>query len=278
MVIPAHNEEKYIKNALLSLQKQTLRPVAIIVVNDGSTDSTADVVNEFKRENEECLIHLINLERSTGYGRGIVRNLNKGKKWLDENSIQYEFLMVLDADHLLSRNYIELCMKEFELDTAIVGGKTYGIDDIRLRGGHKIHGTWLRGGHRIYAKWFIEKYPFPKVRSWDSYHYYQAIQNNYNVKIVPGAIVYESRGQGRGSWWREFTKGLDAYLLGYYFPFLIMRAIKILLIFRSMTIGILMLFGYLFACMKRMKKHPISTRNSQYQQMRIKQLLMMLLP
>lgn len=270
VVIPAHNEEKYIKNALLSLQKQTIRPVAIIVANDGSTDSTADVVNEFKRKYEECFIHLINLERSTGYGRGIVRNLNKGKKWLDENSIQYDFLMILDADHLLSGNYLELCMKEFNSNTAIVGGKTYGTIQLR-REKKRISTKWLRGGHRIYSKWFIDQNPFPQVRSWDSYHIYTAIDSGYEVKVAKDALALELR-TSREKIYHDFSRGIYSYRLGYSFPFLLVRACKSLLSGKIRAIA--MPFGFLYAMGKREQKYPIAPKVAKIQKKRIIEFIM----
>lgn len=46
VVIPAHNAEKYIRDAIASVQLQSYRPIEIIVVNDGSTDSTPQIVSE----------------------------------------------------------------------------------------------------------------------------------------------------------------------------------------------------------------------------------------
>lgn len=43
VVIPAYNEEKYIKKTLESLQKQTLKPYEIIVADNGSTDRTGEI-------------------------------------------------------------------------------------------------------------------------------------------------------------------------------------------------------------------------------------------
>ena len=44
VIVPAYNCEAYITDALVSLTNQTIRNVEIIVVDDGSTDQTADVV------------------------------------------------------------------------------------------------------------------------------------------------------------------------------------------------------------------------------------------
>ena len=46
-VIPARNEERYIERTLQALVRQTLRPSRIIVVNDGSTDRTAEIAAKY---------------------------------------------------------------------------------------------------------------------------------------------------------------------------------------------------------------------------------------
>ena len=47
VVIPAYNAERYISEALISLQKQTLADFEAIIVNDGSTDSTRAITDSF---------------------------------------------------------------------------------------------------------------------------------------------------------------------------------------------------------------------------------------
>ena len=47
VVIPAYNAARYIRRSLESVFEQTYRPIEVIVVDDGSTDGTADVVREF---------------------------------------------------------------------------------------------------------------------------------------------------------------------------------------------------------------------------------------
>ena len=48
IVIPAHNEERFIKQTLDSLVSQTTLPSKVIVVDDNSTDATAKIVQIFQ--------------------------------------------------------------------------------------------------------------------------------------------------------------------------------------------------------------------------------------
>ena len=55
IIIPVYNGEKYVKSAIQSALKQTYKNIEIIVVNDGSTDNTDKVVQQFKNKIIEAL-------------------------------------------------------------------------------------------------------------------------------------------------------------------------------------------------------------------------------
>ena len=53
MIIPAYQEEKKIGRCLKSIAASTYRNLELIVVNDGSTDSTQKVVEQFKEKSQQ---------------------------------------------------------------------------------------------------------------------------------------------------------------------------------------------------------------------------------
>jgi glycosyltransferase involved in cell wall biosynthesis len=72
LIVPAYNSEKYIENCINSLLDQDLpkSKYEIIIINDGSTDGTAAILNRISAENEN--IRLINQENK---GRHEARNI-----------------------------------------------------------------------------------------------------------------------------------------------------------------------------------------------------------
>lgn len=270
VVIPAHNEEKYIGECLVSLKRQTQSPSGIMVVADGCTDKTEQITKEFFFSNRMIFgyTEILSLPRSKGYGEGMARNLNAALEAINQSRFmkrRCKFLMVLDADHTLDPNYIEDCLKAFDENTVIVGGQSCGMEH-----------NQPRGAHRIYRKWWLDQNPFPAVKSWDSYHFYLAYHNRFQCKVAQGVLAHELRTQG-GSLKREFAKGVDSYRLGYSLPFLLGRAAKSILSRRLKT-GLLMPFGYFFALGTRVKKHKIANKINQGQKYRIKALMMKHLP
>lgn len=52
VIIPLYNKEKYIKRCIDSLVKQTYKNLQIIIVDDGSTDNSTDIISQYKDERD----------------------------------------------------------------------------------------------------------------------------------------------------------------------------------------------------------------------------------
>lgn len=52
VIVPIYNSEKYLNQCLTSLVKQTYSDLEIILVNDGSTDSSMNICEKFKKEDD----------------------------------------------------------------------------------------------------------------------------------------------------------------------------------------------------------------------------------
>ncbi len=50
VIVPVYNVEKYIRRCLDSLANQTLEEIEVIIVDDGSTDSSANIIKEYTRK------------------------------------------------------------------------------------------------------------------------------------------------------------------------------------------------------------------------------------
>ncbi len=86
VIIPVHNREKFIQDALKSVFKQDYEALEVIVVDDGSTDRTAEVVRSFKKVRYFYQAH-------QGIGPAQARNLG-----LRES--KGEFISFLDSDDM----------------------------------------------------------------------------------------------------------------------------------------------------------------------------------
>jgi glycosyltransferase involved in cell wall biosynthesis len=96
VVIPAYNAEKFIRRALESVENQTTPPREVIVVDDGSTDSTSSCVEEFARQSALRIL----LVRQHNQGSSAARNHGIEKSNCD-------LLTFLDADDLIYPDFLE---------------------------------------------------------------------------------------------------------------------------------------------------------------------------
>ncbi len=87
VIVPVYNVEKYLQKCLNSLVNQTLRSIEIIVVDDGSTDSSPEIIGRFKNGHPEIIKYL----KKTNGGLSDARNFG-----LDQAA--GEFIGFVDAD------------------------------------------------------------------------------------------------------------------------------------------------------------------------------------
>src|SRR3989344_8888766 len=104
VIIPAFNEEKNIGECLKSLKNQSYKPIEIIVVDDGSSDSTRNIVKDFPD---------IKLLTQSHKGPGQAKNLGAGKA-------KGGILVFADEDMTFDKNFIK------DLVKTIAEGKTIG--------------------------------------------------------------------------------------------------------------------------------------------------------
>src|SRR5207247_8632885 len=71
IIVPVKNEEKNIRNCVQSCLNQTYRNKEIIVVNDGSTDSTGEILDEMRKENRAENFHILHLSKSIGKKKAV---------------------------------------------------------------------------------------------------------------------------------------------------------------------------------------------------------------
>lgn len=121
IVIPAHNEGDFIGETLESLSNQSLLPDRIVVVDDGSTDNTSAIVEEYMRKYP--FIQLVKNNSSTEHAPGskVINAFYKGYYRLDED---FDVICKFDADLIFPENYLERIASYFENDSqaGMVGG------------------------------------------------------------------------------------------------------------------------------------------------------------
>lgn len=124
IVIPAHNEENYLKLTLDSLINQTHLPSKIVIVNDNSTDDSQDIINSYVKDYDWISGLAILSSEDHIPGSKVVNAFYKGLETLDED---YDIICKFDADLIFPENYLESISNIFKSNPkiGIAGGLPY---------------------------------------------------------------------------------------------------------------------------------------------------------
>jgi glycosyltransferase involved in cell wall biosynthesis len=124
IIIPAHNEENNLPFTLDSLQQQSFKDFKVVVVNDGSTDLTSEIIKKYTLQDSR--FETINLEKSLHQpGSKVVAAFKNGLQTQDLN--QFDIICKFDSDIILSENYLQTVADSFvkNPDYGLVGGLLY---------------------------------------------------------------------------------------------------------------------------------------------------------
>jgi glycosyltransferase involved in cell wall biosynthesis len=218
IVIPAHNEEAFIALTLQSLISQTVLPKKVVVVNDNSTDKTAEIVTAFAKENP--FITLVNKTSSAIHlpGSKVIQAFHKGFETLDED---YDVIVKLDADLILPNNYFETVLNIFEKDATI--GMAGGFAYIEKNGQWILENLTdkdhIRGAFKAYRKACFQQIGNLKpAMGWDTVD--ELLSKFYGWKVVTDATLIVKHLKPTGANYNKtarYKQGEAFYTLGYGF-------------------------------------------------------------
>ena len=218
IIIPAHNEEAFIQLTLQSLAEQTVLPSKVVVVNDNSTDTTADIVMAFAKEHP--WVSLVNKTSEAIHlpGSKVIQAFHKGLETIDD---QYDIMVKADADLIFPSNYFETIIQHFESDEKIgmVGGFAYiekNNDWILENLTDKDH---IRGAFKAYRKACFKQIGGLKpAMGWDTVD--ELLCKFYNWKVVTDATLKVKHLKPTGANYNQtarYKQGESFYTLGYGF-------------------------------------------------------------
>ncbi len=111
VIVPVYNTQNYLPKCLESLQKQTYTNFEVILVNDGSTDESGKICDEFAEKDERIKVeHLTN--KGVSFARNVGLDLATG-----------EFISFVDSDDTVEKNFLEILHNNFidNVDIVICG-------------------------------------------------------------------------------------------------------------------------------------------------------------
>lgn len=230
IIIPAHNEEKFIGLTLQSLVSQTVLPSKVIVVNDNSVDNTASIVLDFAKENP--FISLINATSDAIHlpGSKVIQAFQKGFDTLDED---FDVIVKLDADLILPDNYFETILNVFKNDdtAGIVGGFAYIEKNSQWILENLTDKDHIRGAFKAYRKaCFLQIGGLKPAMGWDTVD--ELLAKFYHWKVITVSDLKVKHLKPTGANYNKsarFKQGEAFYSLGYGFLITAIASVKLAL-------------------------------------------------
>lgn len=197
---PTYNRAYILGQAYESLKNQTNKDFIWLIIDDGSTDNTEELVNNWKIENQ------INIK--------YIKQENSGKHIAHNTAVKNcdtEFLLILDSDDYLSENAIEILEKEAEKISdmpnisGIIGNRynaktkqvigTKMPDKIQYASAIELYEKYKFKGDtlRLYKTSILKEFLFPEIEN-EKFIYenviFDQIDNRYKMLIDRHELYY----------------------------------------------------------------------------------------
>ena len=230
IVTPVRDEALYIEKTLECVVRQTILPFEWIIVDDGSTDGTSEILDN--RTYQTSWIKVIH-RGNRGFraaGGGVMEAFYAGYSVLNDEN--WDFIVKLDGDLSFPPDYFEQCFKIFETEVklGIGGGTICQLENGQLRvdsaGDPPFH---VRGATKIYRRacWEIIN-PLVKAPGWDTIDEVKANLNGWTTRTFAdlNLIQHKPTGGADGFWRDRFKSGLANYITGYHPVFMLAKCVK----------------------------------------------------
>lgn len=293
IISPVRNEEQHLETTIKAVVAQTIRPLQWILVNDGSTDRTAEIIDRWAAEqNWIVAVHRLDSARQESTGSLSSENrTRRGKRAREAKEIlafydgyarigktDWDYLVKLDGDLGFMPDYFERCFEEFAGDPKLgIGGGdicNFVDGDWKLEVNPRFH---VRGATKIYRRtcWDAIEGVIPGA-GWDTLDEVKANMMNWSTRSFTSLQVHHYRptGAANGPWQNAIKKGEWNYVSGYHPLFFLAKCARNL--FRKpYLVGSAGLFcGFVFGLLQRVPQIGDKALIGYLQQQQLRRLLL----
>lgn len=255
--MPVKNEEKIICDVIESIINQTIKPVLWLIIDDGSTDNSPNIIKEYVSKYD-----WIKTIRLPPHPRDITFHISYVYKsgfdciikHCEENKIEYNYITSIDSDTVLEPAYFEKIFKKFETNKSlgIASGGLYHEIKGELKLFTKFE-NFPSGTGRVWSKkCFFDTGGFSLEPSADSISNVKATLRGWDIQRFNEIQMVEKRltSSAEGLWKGFKYNGYMAYYLNKN-PLLVLLTAFQRTLKKPFYPGIAFLWGYITSCIKR---------------------------
>jgi len=279
LVTPAKNEEQNLPEVSRSVIGQKLKPELWIIVDDGSTDGTPQILENLQAT--YSWIRSIKLpprprDITFHYSYVCKQGFDSALEYCRQNDIEFEYVALLDADTVLEEDYFGKLLVEFEKDNSLgvaSGGIYYETNGKLSR--EVTTKNLPRGTGRIWRKeCFLETGGYQVEPSPDSISNIKALMRGWQIMQYIDIVQIQTRktSAANGLWSGYIKNGWMAYYLGKN-PFIALANVLYHSVRPPYYTGIAYGWGYFGSVIRKEKKIQDSEIRTYYRNQRLGGLL-----
>ena len=247
IITPARDEEAHLQETIESVVAQTIRPIEWLIVNDGSTDRTGEIIHKYSARYPWIrAIHRTNRGFRKA-GGGVVDAFNDGYRQLTTKDSDY--IVKLDGDLSFEPNYFEKCFNHFANETRLgVGGGVMCYIQNGKKSFEANPAFHVRGATKIYRRACWDAiggfWPAP---GWDTMDEVKASMLGWTTRSFPELHLLHHRytGAADGTWANLVKNGRANYVCGYHPVFMLLKCLR-RLGYKPYIVGsVALLYGFL---------------------------------
>lgn len=260
VVTPVRDEAPHIEKTIAALTSQTLLPLRWIVVDDGSTDGTAAILERYASQVSWMqVLHRPDRGRRVN-GTGVMEAFHAGYALLDLD--EWGYLVKLDGDLSFGADYFERCLAMFEADPTLgIGGGTVcqlerGREIVDSKGDPAFH---VRGATKIYQRECWDSIaPLVEAPGWDTVDEVKANMLGWSTRTFPELriIQHKKTGGADGTWRNAFKNGRANYVTGYDPMFMLAKCARRALTRPVLVGGLALALGFWSGYVTRVPRVP----------------------
>lgn len=236
LITPAKNEEESITKCIESIINQTVTPTLWVLVDDGSTDRTPEIIGE--AEEKYPYIKRIRLAKGKmdlglHYAHVCKRGFDYAIEFCKKKGIYWNYISLLNADIIVEKDYFENLIEEFEKDPdlGIASGGTWSFHG-REYIQEKVRRDIPSGAARLWKRrCFEETSGYVITYAPDTVSMVKAKLRGWKTKRFERFKSYQTRptSSAEGLWKGYKFRGEETYYLCYHPIHILLRGLKYLL-------------------------------------------------
>jgi len=256
IVTPVRDEEAYLRYTIESMIQQTLRPTEWVIVNDGSTDNTGNIIDDYASEYEWIRPIHRNNRGFRKAGGGVVEAFKEGYRHL--RSSDWQFVVKLDGDLSFAPDYFERCFEKFKQNSelGIGGGTIFNLVNAQ-KVLEKCPAFHVRGATKIYRRACWEAIGgIWSVPGWDTVDEVKASMLGWTTLTFDDLPLthYRVTGSAEGRLSGFVKDGRADYICGYHPLFMLAKCVRRVFLKPYVVGAVALSYGFISGYMKRIPR------------------------